>query len=498
MNHSQRAFDPESLPPRITDTARTWLRVADAGLRALESVAWDVRAVAEETSADLFRVGGESRRRLARGARMMRAGRSLAVIAGRYRLEMTRAAFVSEARARRGLDDAHTANAARFLALAEALGGGYVKIGQMIGARPDLVPHAWSSTLGPLQDAAPPVDFEQIRAVVEEDLGGALEERFASFDPEPIAAASIGQVHLATTLDGERVAVKVQRPGIAERIDADLALLEPFLVALSKGAAEEGVQTPDLRPLARHTRLAVMEELDYGLERENMTTVGEGLAAIEGVRVPRALAELSAARVLTSTYEVGEKITAVLDRLAVRRDEGDESASEQLDRVLSRVLQMYMHQVLHLGAFQADPHPGNLLVDGDEVVLLDFGCTGVLGDARRAEYRALLAAIMLDDRVGAARCFEALGFRTKSGSTDTLHAVAEALVRDLRAAIDGRGEWTRPEEILSEVARLSAVASEDPIEVIPDDFILLARVFGTLGGLFVTYRPRTSAMALTL
>ncbi len=334
--------------------------------------------------------------------------------------------------------------------------------------------------------------------IVEEDLGGTLDERFASFERQPMAAASIGQVHLATTHQGERVAVKVQRPDIAERIDGDLALLEPFMVALSKGAAEEGFETPDLRPIARHTRLAVMEELDYPLEQANMMIVGEGLAAIEGVRVPRTFPELSGARVLTSSYEEGEKITVALDRLAALRDEGDETASSQLDLLLGRVLQMYMHQVLHLGAFQADPHPGNLLVDGDDVVLLDFGCTGKLDEGRRNEYRALLAALMLDDREGAARCFEALGFRTKSGSSDTLHAVAEALVRDLRAAIDGRGEWTRPEEILAEVARLSAVASQDPIEVIPDDFILLARVFGTLGGLFVTYRPRTSAMMLTL
>ena len=471
---------------QAAEVARAWLRVADALLGVVEEFAWEARGM-----------WAEAEDRAAQSARLLSAGKTLAAIAGAYRFEGTKAAFLTKRAARRSMGRTPAKSARRFVAMAERLGGGFVKVGQVASARPDLLPTAWISETQRLQDAAPAVPFAAIREAVEADLGAPLSARFASFTEEPLAAASIGQVHRARTHDGREVAVKILRPGIEARVRTDLALLRPFMEAMAPS-----LPPMDLETIAAQLEKSVLEELDYAGERERMAAVHGFLTEqVDGMRAPQPLEELSGPRVITSTFERGEKITVALDRWrALAADEAAPEAERaaaraSIDRTLCRLLDGYLAQVLRAGLFQADPHPGNLLVDADgELVLLDFGCTQGLEPERRESYRSLLRALLVNDEVGAARNLAALGFATRSGEPASLLAFADALMADLRGAMRG-GDWTDPGDLLDQVKRLASVAEADPVITIPADFVLLARVFGTLGGLFLHHRPDTSAYA---
>jgi len=470
---------------QATQVARAWLRVADALLDAVESIAWEVR----EQWAD----AGDS---VVQAARLARAGRTLASIAGSYRLQNTKAAFLSEKGAERSMAKTHARNAKRFVKLAERLGGGFIKVGQIVSARPDLLPKVWIEETTRLQDAAPPVPFDEVRELLEADLGAPIAGRFSAFEEEPIAAASIGQVHRARTHDGREVAVKIRRPGIEALVETDLALLRPFLEAMASS-----LPPMDLDTIADQLETSVREELDYGGERERMARVHAFLGGVEGIRAPQPIDELSGPRVLTSTFEPGLKITTRLDAWQAIVDDEEVTEEERAearalrDRTLCRLLDGYLQQVLGAGLFQADPHPGNILVDEDgTLVLLDFGCAQELSGERRESYKRLLRALFVNDDEGAARELDALGFRTKSGDPASLRLFADALLGDLRSAMEG-GDWTDPNVIVEQVKELLDATEDDPVEQIPADFVLLARVFGTLGGLFLHHRPDTSSHA---
>jgi ubiquinone biosynthesis protein len=154
------------------------------------------------------------------------------------------------------------------------------------------------------------------------------------------------------------------------------------------------------------------------------------------------------------------------------------------------LLEAYLRQVLEAGTFQADPHPGNLLVTPEgKIVVLDFGCAQTLTPEVRERYLALMGAFMTSDRARMAELFTELGFRTRSGRPDTLHLFADALLTDIGQAARGSIRWPTREEFGARMASLLAACEDDPVTVLPGEFIMIARVFGTLGGLFARYRP---------
>ncbi|HEX2739168.1 MAG TPA: AarF/UbiB family protein [Rubrobacter sp.] len=257
----------------------------------------------------------------------------------------------------------HRRGAARVLDAAEALGGVLIKAGQFASTRPDLLPSAYITTLSSLQDRVPPQPYATIREAVAGELRRPPEEVFSSFEKEPVAAASIAQVHRASLRDGRDVAVKVQYPGISGLIEADLDALEAIFDAVAR--LEPGIR---LRPISDYLRWTLPLELDFVREAGAIADLRRVLAERDDVVVPEVIGELTSGRLLVMEYVEGVKITDVETMKKSGIDPSE--VAWLLNDVYAE--QMFTHGVLH-----ADPHPGNLLVEPGRprLVLLDHGLT---------------------------------------------------------------------------------------------------------------------------
>jgi ubiquinone biosynthesis protein len=272
---------------------------------------------------------------------------------------------------------------------------------------------------------------------------------------------------------------------VAALVDADLDLLELFVDAMRSTLPEIDHET-----IVREVRGAVRTELDYAVEAHVTARMARALADLPGVIVPEPVAGLCTPTVLTTRFVHGEKITTVLDRLRERAEAGDAGAQVALSELLGRLLALYLRQVLEHGIFQADPHPGNLLVTPEgELVLLDFGCSKEMLPQVRAGYLSTLRAFLAGDRERAGQQLEQLGFRTRSGRPDTLLTFCDALLGEIAQAAGGSIRWPERGELLSRARGLAEALQSDPVTTLPPEFVMLGRVFGTLGGLFSHYRP---------
>lgn len=250
------------------------------------------------------------------------------------------------------------------LALAD-LGPTYIKLGQVLSVRPDILPQAVLDELALLQDQAPPVDIEAIRALVEEELPGAFESRFAHFDPVPVATASIAQVHLARLADGTEVAVKVQRPGIERTLRSDLHILYT-LARLIEGQLDfPGLYTPV--EIVQEFDAAITTELDFLQEARAAERFRKNHANAVGIRSPRVHREHCTRRVMVMERMVGVRLNDL------------PSGSDQGRAAMRKLIESWYLQLFEHGFFHGDPHPGNLMVLEDGALcFLDFGLTGTL------------------------------------------------------------------------------------------------------------------------
>ncbi len=264
----------------------------------------------------------------------------------------------------------------------EALGPTFVKVGQALSTRPDMVPAPYLVALERMQDDVAPVPFDEIRAVVEEALGVRLGKVFAQFEETPLGSASLAQVHRATLRDGRMVAVKVQRPGIVDVVRADLDAL-----AALAGKAD---RMTDIGRRMRFSdwvhefRRTLLAELDYRAEAENLERFGEHLRGYPELYVPAPLWDLTATRVLTMELVAGTKVTELS---GLRRTE------QSMVELASALMRGYLDQVFVHGEIHADPHPGNLLVTDDgRLALFDLGMVAHVPPKLRERLLKLLFA----------------------------------------------------------------------------------------------------------
>lgn len=273
--------------------------------------------------------------------------------------------------------------AEEFVAELEAMGPTFVKLGQMLSTRGDLLPAEYIAALETLQDNVGPETFAAVEGVINEEFGQGVAALYLTFDPNPLAAASLGQVHAATLQDGRKVAVKVQRPGIRAKLAEDLDVLDEIAGALE--SLTEFAERFRFKNIVAEFRRTLMRELDYRTEAENLSLLHANMKVFEEVVVPQPVADRTTARVLTMEMIDGIKVTTMTQQ---RRAEIDGS------RLAESLQKAFMKQICVDGFFHADPHPGNVLLTTDNrVALLDLGMVGRLGPEMRERLLRLLIAL---------------------------------------------------------------------------------------------------------
>ena len=281
------------------------------------------------------------------------------------------------------VEEADPGAAARLADDLEAMGPTFVKLGQLLSSRVDLLAPPYIEALARLQDDVQPFAFEEVEEIVSGELQVRLSTVFPTFDRKPLAAASLGQVHRATLRDGREVVVKVQRPGIRAQALADLEVLADLAGVLDKHT--DIGRRYGLVDLVEEFRKSLVDELDYHREADNLAALGEMLAGYDHLVVPEPYADLTTSRVLTMEYVEGKRVTD-LGPLARTELDGAPLADE--------LFKAYLDQVLVHGIFHADPHPGNVLVTPDgRLVLLDIGMVARLAPAVRDKLVKLFLAL---------------------------------------------------------------------------------------------------------
>jgi predicted unusual protein kinase regulating ubiquinone biosynthesis (AarF/ABC1/UbiB family) len=300
------------------------------------------------------------------------------------------------------------------------MGPTFIKLGQLLSTRSDLLPRVYLDALSRLRDRVDPMEPGVAERVVEDELGVRISTAFGSFDPVPIGSASLGQVHRATLRDGRPVAVKVQRPGIRRRALEDMeviAELAEFVDSHSARASRLG-----FRSMVEEFRRSLVGELDYRREATNLTVLGDILADFPRLLVPRPVDDYTTSRVLTMDFVEGRSIDS-LGPLG-RTELDSEDLADQL-------VGAYLQQLLVHGFFHADPHPGNvLLTPDDRLALVDLGMVAKLSPEVQEQLLRLLLAMSSRDASAAADALERLGDPLEDYAPDRLRArVSELLLR---------------------------------------------------------------------
>ena len=370
------------------------------------------------------------------------------------------------------IQEGEGSGAARLKRAMIELGTTAIKLGQMLSVRPDIMPSSVVAEFQSLQDNVPPVPFEQVREVLLEELGSDWEQTLIQIDPAPLASASIAQVHLATLKDGQEVAVKVQRPGIAKKVRSDLHILYT-LAQLIEGQIElPGVYRPV--EIVEEFESALLAELDFRAEADNAQRLRDRLARTHpDVVIPDVHRELSTERVL------------ILDRIGGGPSSQVKPTDPHGPAFARTIIECFVAQVFEHGLFHGDPHPGNLrILEDGRLALLDFGVIGALTEDMRKTAATTFMALVLKDAESLALTIYRSGANRGRVNLRTLRTdVARAMDKYHGASLSDLGEKASLTEFID-------IASRHGIRL-PREFALLARTTALVEGLVQKLLPDT-------
>lgn len=368
--------------------------------------------------------------------------------------------------------DAPLAEAEELAADVERMGPTCIKLGQLLSTRPDIVPPAYAHALARLQDNVAPFPFAEVEKIVADELGVRLSKAFLSIDEQPLAAASIAQVHRARLRDGREVVLKVQRPGIRERVADDLEALSD-VVRFADGHTEFGRRF-ELAQMFDQFRKSLARELDFRQEAIHLLALARNLAEIDEICVPEPVLGYSSSRVLTMEFVGGTKITALSPLARIELDG---------ERLADALFRAYLKQMLRDGLFHADPHPGNVLVVNGKIALLDLGMVAHLSRGLQDRLLQLLLAVADNRADDAAKTLLLIGERRENADQGAFaRGVADIIAQHQEVRLQ------RP-QVGRAVLMLLRVAAESGIRL-PPELAMVGKTLLNLDGIGRTLAPQ--------
>jgi predicted unusual protein kinase regulating ubiquinone biosynthesis (AarF/ABC1/UbiB family) len=350
------------------------------------------------------------------------------------------------------------------------LGPTFIKLGQLLSTRPDILPPEYIDVLSQLQDEVPPADWSAAREVVEAELG-PVDEAFDDFDPDPISGASLGQVYTAA-VDGDEVAVKVRRPNIEPLVESDLRVIRWSLPILLTFIDDS--RSFSLENLADEFAKTIREEMDYEREAEMLREIRESFSGDDTVVIPPVVKDRSGPRVLTMEYTPGTKIND-LEALEAR-DIDRTQLAENLQRA-------YLQMIIEDGVFHADPHPGNLAVtDEGRIIFYDFGMSGRVDEFLQDKIVDFYVAVANQDTDAILDALVEMGTLSPEADRQVMGEVMELAIQDVR------GEDIEQYRVQQIVGQIEDSIYEFPFRL-PKNLALVLRVATVVEGVCVTLDP---------
>ncbi len=388
------------------------------------------------------------------------------------------------------MGDLHTRNARRVLGTIVELQGLFIKVGQLLSIMANFLPAQFRSGLEALQDKVPPRPYDEIAERIELEFGQPIDVLFKKFCAEPIASASLGQVHEAWLLDGKHVAVKVQHRNIDEIVRLDLLTIRRIMSIVSAFVPVHGLDS-----YYHQVRLMILEELDFQREAKNITRIADNFLRDQTVLFPRPVDGYCTRRVMTTDFMAGVKVgdIAALDARGVDR------------KALARkVVQVFCQQIFVDGVYHADPHPGNMLVgDGGQLVLLDFGAVAELSPQMREGIPEFLEGVIRRDTEQLIKAMRKMGFLSRTDAPEVSEKVIEFFHQRFQEEVkldsfnlkDIKLDPQKGIESLIDLRKMNIGLKElSGAFHIPRDWVLLERTILLLTGLCTQLDPELSPM----